>query len=138
MAAPIGGVWALKSGDFQPTNFASTQAGIQLALDYAGLLGEVYVGPGDYTGITNLTMWAKCTLRGAGPLATTLTRSASATGTMLREKTAGEGNSVSGATGIVVKDITLDGNGSAGTASTLEIRAWLPSILMHTCQMCSF
>lgn len=103
----------MKSGDFQPTNFASTQAGIQAALDYAGVQGEVYIGPGTYTGITNLTMYAKCKLRGAGPLVTILQRSASATGTMLRDKSTAEGNS-SEATGIQVTDIQLSANGSAG------------------------
>jgi hypothetical protein len=111
MAAPVGGVWAMKNGDFQPANFASTQAGIQAALDYIGSAsgGEVYIGPGSYTNLTNFTVYAKTKIRGGGVLNTELRRAAGATGTFFREKTAGEGNT-NGAAGIVMEDMILYGN----------------------------
>lgn len=127
MSAPVGGVWAMKSGDFQPTNFASTGTGIQAALDYAGTDlsggttsdgGEVYIGPGEIAGITNLKMHGMTTLRGAGCPATVLTRDASATGPMLREYSIGEGNA-RGATHLIIKDMAFNGNGATGNGLDL-------------------
>lgn len=109
-------IWAMKDNDYQATNFAGTAAGLQAALDYIGSTagGEVYMGPGTITGVTNLTMYANTTLRGAGMNATLLKRAASATGITIREKTSGEGNGSSGATGIWIRDFKIDANGSAG------------------------
>lgn len=109
----LGGVWGYKQGDFQGTNYPGTQAGIQLALDTVGNGGHVWLGPGLYTGITNLTMHAKTTLIGAGTLSTQLYRSAAATGTMLREKTVGEGNT-GGGTGITVEKLSFWGGAGGG------------------------
>lgn len=51
-----GGVWAMKGGDFQATNFAGTGAGIQAAIDYIGTNGgKLFIGPGSYTISTKLT-----------------------------------------------------------------------------------
>lgn len=101
--------------------FPSTSAGIQLALDAAGSTqgGEVWIGPGQITGITNLTMYANTTLMGSGMNATELVRSAAATGIAIREKTSGEGNGTSGGTGIWLKDFKLSGNASVGDGINL-------------------
>jgi hypothetical protein len=117
----------MKSGDFQPTNFASTQSGLQAALDYAGTDlsggttsdgGEVYIGPGEITGITNLKMFGNTVLRGSPFAPSVLTRSASATGACIREYTTTEGNS-RGATHIIVRDLMVKGNGSTGNGIDL-------------------
>jgi hypothetical protein len=118
VGAPIGAVWASKAGDFQPSNFASTQTGIQAALDYCSGGGEVYIGPGTYTGITNLLIYANTQLRGSGMNKTILQRDAAATGTTLRERSTAEGNP-GGGTGIFVRDIRFDGNGSVGDGINL-------------------
>jgi hypothetical protein len=70
----------------------------------------VWLGPGQITGVTNLTMYANTTLRGSGMNATELIRDAAATGITIREKTAGEGNGSSGATGVWLKDFKITGN----------------------------
>lgn len=62
VTAPVGGVWAMKSGDFQPANFASTASGIQAALDYVSGGGRVYVGPGSYTTTASLTIGSGVTI----------------------------------------------------------------------------
>ena len=113
MAAPIGNVWGLKTGDNQPTNFASSQAGLQAALDLpGGTSGGKVWWTGRITGITNLTMYANTTLQGIGMNASELVRDPAATGVAIREKTAGEGNGASGGTGIWLRDFKLTGNAS--------------------------
>lgn len=99
-------------GDTQPTKHASTQSGIQEALNRVGGTSgaEVYLGPGQITGITNLTMYANTTLRGAGMNATELVRDPAATGITIREKTSAEGNDGSGATGIWLRSFKITGN----------------------------
>lgn len=139
MTAPTGCVWAQKQNDpnNQPTNFAATQAGIQAALDFAGVGGHVHCEAANYANVTNLTIYAKCTLSGAGPLATTFTRASGATGTFLREKTAGEGNA-SGASGIVLRDFGVFGNsvgngidmGNQGGA-TFTSNAYISDVLVR-------
>jgi len=116
--ADVGSIWAMTNAQKRADNFASTQAGLQSAFDFAGPGGKVFVGGVTITGITNLTMYGKCMLQGCGPQQTVLQRDAAATGTMLREKTAGEGNA-NGASGIIIQDISFRGNGSAGDGLNL-------------------
>src|SRR6267142_2143994 len=104
--------------DAQAVQFAGSQSGIQAALDYAGLMGQVYIGPGLITGITNLTMYGKCLLTGSGSLSTLLYRDPAATGIMLREKTAAEGNT-QGAAGIIIEKLGFYANGSTGNGLSL-------------------
>lgn len=83
-------------------------------------------------------MYANSTLRGSGMNATELVRDAAATGTAIREKTTGEGNGSSGATGIWLKDFKLTGNasgdginlGNAGSAQ-LNINAGLENVFVN-------
>lgn len=110
-----GAVYAKKANDFFDLPFPGTQAGIQAAIDYAGIAGQIYLGPGNYTNVNNLTMFAKQRLYGAGTLATQLTGSGSGSGIFLREKTAGEGNGASGATGIIVENLSIFANGHTGS-----------------------
>lgn len=105
-------IWAMNDGDYEPTEFAGTQAGLQSALDYAGIRGEVFIGPGILE-ITNLTVYGKCQVRGSGMFSTILRRNSAATGDAIREKTGAEGNP-SGGVGLILTDFTLDGNGSSG------------------------
>lgn len=110
-------MWVIKQGDTQPTLFPSTQSGLQAGFDSLALTpngGEVWLGPGQITGITNLTMYANTTLMGSGMNITELVRDAAATGVTIREKTTAEGNGGSGATGIWLRDFKLNGNGSVG------------------------
>lgn len=108
-----GPVLGLKAGDFRPQPFPGTQTGIQDMLDYIGVGGHGHLGPMVATGLSNFTMYGHSTLSAASPIATQLVRSAGATGPFIREKTAGEGNAY-GASGIVVRNLSLWGNGSVG------------------------
>lgn len=108
-------VWAYKSGELRPKYFSGDQTGIQGAFDYVGSNAgsKVWLGPGTASGLTNFTVFGKTMIEGGGPLTTSLIRSSSATGNFFREKTGAEGNA-SGATGVVMRNIGLYGNGSAG------------------------
>jgi len=108
-----GAVYAKKANDFFDTPYPGTQVGIQAAIDYAGVGGTVYLGPGNFTGVNNLTMYSKQRLYGAGSLATSLTGTGAGTGIFLREKTAGEGNA-GGATGIIVEGLSIFAGGHTG------------------------
>lgn len=66
MADPIGGVWAIKTNEFQPTNYVSTGAGIQAALDHVAGGGLVMVGPGTFTITAPLVIGNNVVLRGYG------------------------------------------------------------------------
>lgn len=107
MGAPSGQIWAQKSPETQPTNFATVQS----ALDWCNTPGgKVFVPPGTYTG--NFTVYGKTMIEGCGAL-TTLFQAASSASPVFREKTAGEGNT-SGAAGIVCSKFGVYGNGSTG------------------------
>lgn len=73
MSDPIGPIWAWKSGENQPTNFAGTNAGIQAAIDYCGSSGgAVAIGAGTYSITTTLTISNSLKLVGAGTQKTIL------------------------------------------------------------------
>jgi len=66
MSSGVGGIWAMKPGDFIATEFAGTAAGITAALAFAGAGGAVYVGPGTYDLSAPITPVDGVTLFGAG------------------------------------------------------------------------
>jgi len=109
----LGAVYAKPAGAFFDLPFSGDQAGIQAALDYAGVGGSCYLGPAQFTGINNLKMYAKCRLYGSGTLATSLIGDNTGTGVVIRERTVAEGNP-SGATGIIVEDLSIFAGGHTG------------------------
>lgn len=98
-------------------------AAIQSALDAAGAATTFTGNGGGATVVlpsatqpyifTNLKMPAYVTLRGESMSYTYLKRKAASTGSAIREKTAGEGNSAGGS-GIWIRDLRIDGNATSG------------------------
>lgn len=91
---------------------------IQNALNVAQQINGVVRLPPGTAIFTNLTMYAYTTLQGDGMGQTILKRKAASTGTALRERTAAEGNA-SGASGLWVRDLQIDGDGTAGDGINL-------------------
>lgn len=66
MSDPIGDIWGLKSGELQPTNFASTEAGLVAAIAHATTNGRVIVGPLSLSISSAITLPSGLTLTLAG------------------------------------------------------------------------
>ena len=117
----------MKDGDVWATEFASTTAGLQAAIDYlAGGKGKVFIGPGTLDVTTAIYPHSNCHIQGAGIGATVIQRAsgsltaadASYTGNLFLPTPYGTNGSpaTSAATAvsnITISDITLDGNYTA-------------------------
>jgi len=115
----------MADGDVYATEFASTTAGLQAAIDYlAGGKGKVFIGPGTLEITTVISLHTLCHVQGAGVGATVVYR---ATGSLATGDAAYSGNTfintaygangtlrtTTGDSDITISDMTLDGNYSA-------------------------
>ena len=61
------GIWAMKLGDPQATQFTASGAGIQNAIDYCGVTGgKVFLGVGDFSVTSTITLKPDITIIGCG------------------------------------------------------------------------
>jgi len=102
----------MKSGDLQPTNFASTESGIGAALSYLGTSGgTVQLPVGTISVSSPLNLPNAANLRGHGRLATVLQASASFSGAAIVQNS----NQVGGQQWCSVSDMQIDGTGATVT-----------------------
>lgn len=126
MSDPIGGIWALKTGDYQPSNFASTVVGLQAAIDYCGSTGgEIKIAPvnidcGTTTLTVNTSLDGTLVICGSGERATILTYSGTDRFIVLGADDgnhSGSANSYAGTIQFRLKDIKLAGPGETSSAT---------------------
>jgi hypothetical protein len=126
LSDPVGGIWAWKSGEFQPANFASTVVGLQAAVDYCGTTGgEIKIGPGTIacgttTVLVSTGLAGTLIISGSGERATIL--SYTGTGSLITlgaddGNHSGSANSYAGTILFRLKDIKLAGPGETSLAT---------------------
>lgn len=118
-----GAVYNVMHPDFGATGDGSTDdtASIQAAIDAAGLVRGIVFFPTPHSGsymFSNLKIPQRVTLQGSGMHTAALSRIVGSTGTAVREKNTSEGNA-SGATGIWIRDMRIEGNSTAGDGINL-------------------
>lgn len=113
MTEPVGGVWGWKPGDYQPSSFPSSGAGVQAACDFAGPSGDVYAGPGTYVFASPLTPHAHTRIRGGGYSATASSPSPATIFSAPSGISVLKGNS--GIHGVVLEGIGFSGANTTGS-----------------------
>lgn len=119
MTQPVGAVWAMKNGDYQPVNYASTQNGIQSALNYVAAPsvtapgGVVFVGPSSITITSPLSIGGNTQLKGAGRYTTFIQAGATFAGSAMVTNA----DQVGGMQWCSIENMTLDGNKASATVS---------------------
>lgn len=108
-------------GDGSTDDTAAIQAAINAVATSGGLKGRVVYFPASPTAymFSNLTLPGYVTLQGAHMSQCRLKRIAGSTGTAIREKTAAEAGNSHGASGIWIRDLSIDGNSTTGDGMNL-------------------
>lgn len=120
-------IHAMKDSDVYATEFASTTAGLQAAIDYlSGGKGKVFVGPGTLEITDATTLASNITLEGAGNNATVFQRSSSALGVNVFT-----GTTVSN---VIVRDVGFDNNSLAVTDDDMEFSTACSNITIEGCR----